>query len=243
MLRSYSTTEGRVDISETEFVRIYFSPESGFINSPIELIFENNTKGFLSYGNEFSLEYFDKENWTEIQLDINWEAILLGLGAGETRKGRFNLSLIEEFNNGKKGKYRYVKNFGISYDAYFEIVRTFKLYAELEIKQNNDCSCGAYTGFDTEMDNNYLLKINGVIHFYSETKGYHLECEFYDSYLSSDRFETKQYNYTGETTIFGDIIFMEKQEYYRIGSVKIVKNKGIVEFWDKQQNCNWVKIE
>jgi len=134
MLRSYSTTEGRVDISETEFVRIYFSPESGFINSPIELIFENNTKGFLSYGNEFSLEYFDKENWTEIQLDINWEAILLGLGAGETRKGRFNLSLIEEFNNGKKGKYRYVKNFGISYDAYFEIVRTFKLYAELEIK-------------------------------------------------------------------------------------------------------------
>jgi len=93
------------------------------------------------------------------------------------------------------------------------------------------------------MDNNYLLKINGVIHFYSETKGYHLECEFYDSYLSSDRFETKQYNYTGETTIFGDIIFMEKQEYYRIGSVKIVKNKGIVEFWDKQQNCNWVKIE
>jgi len=108
---------------------------------------------------------------------------------------------------------------------------------------NCDCMCSANAGFDTEMDNNYLLKISGVILLYSETNGYLLECEFYDSYLSSDSFGTIQNNYTGETAIFGDTIFMEKQEYYRIGSVKIVKNKGIVEFWDKQQNCNWVKIE
>jgi len=109
--------------------------------------------------------------------------------------------------------------------------------------KNCDCECGAYAGFDTEMDNNYLLKINGAIHVYSEPRGYSLECEFYDSYLRIDGFKTSKYNHTGETAIFGDTIFMEKQEYYRIGSVKIVKDKGIVEFWDKQQNCNWVKIE
>ena len=109
--------------------------------------------------------------------------------------------------------------------------------------KNCDCECGAYAGFDTEMDKKTLLKINGTIHFFSESKDYYLRCEFYDSYLSSDLFETLKYNFTEKTAIFGDTIFMEEQEYYRIGSVKIVKNKGIVEFWDKQLNCNWIKIE
>lgn len=45
------------------------------------------------------------------------------------------------------------------------------------------------------------------------------------------------------TKSFGDTIIMEKQDYYRIGMVKIIISKGIVEFWDKKQNCNWIMIE
>ena len=131
---AYLSKEGRVDINETEFVRIYFYPEGGFINSPIELVFENNTKGILTYGNEFSLEYYDKENWTEIKLDIMFPDNLLLLEAGEIRKGQFNLSLIKEYNNGKKGKYRYVRRFGVSYSPSIPSQIGLKLYVEFEIK-------------------------------------------------------------------------------------------------------------
>ncbi|MDR2908212.1 MAG: hypothetical protein LBU91_09530 [Bacteroidales bacterium] len=130
----YSTTEGKVDINETEFVKLYFSPESGSINSPVELILGNHTEGVLTFGQAFSLEYFDDENWTEVQLDINFEDIGLSLEAGGIRKGMFNLSLIDEYNNGKKGKYRYVKKFGLSYKFPFVTGETFPLYAEFEIK-------------------------------------------------------------------------------------------------------------
>jgi hypothetical protein len=130
-----STKErGRIDINENEFVSMYFSPESGSINYPVESIIENHTKGVLNFGNPFSLEYLDKENWTEIQLDINFEDIYLGLGPDETRKGWFNLSLIEEYNNGKKGKYRIGRNYSLSYNFPFEVYSSFNLYAEFEIK-------------------------------------------------------------------------------------------------------------
>ena len=70
-----------------------------------------------------------------------------------------------------------------------------------------------------------------------------MKCEFHNSYLDSDIFEIKKNNYTEEIAIFCDTIFIELQDYFRIGNVKIVKNKGIVEFWDKEHNCNWVKID
>ena len=116
---------------------------------------------------------------------------------------------------------------------------------------NCDCACSASAQFDTETANKFSLKIRGSINYSIsrdkiKKRNYYLECEFQFSYLGSDSFATEQYNFTGEkkeTAIFGDTIFIEKQECYRIGSVKIVKNKGIVEFWDKQQDCNWVKYE
>ena len=128
---AYSAKEGRYDLNETEYVRMYFSPESGFINSPVELIFENHTEGVLTFGTDFSLEYFDKDSWTKIQLDIAFENIELSLGAGEIRKGQFDLS---KYNNGKKGRYRYAKRFGVSYDFPFGIDNSFNLYAEFEIQ-------------------------------------------------------------------------------------------------------------
>ena len=108
--------------------------------------------------------------------------------------------------------------------------------------RNCDCLCASHAGFDTEQENKYSLNIQGSILFNGDdTKIYTLRCEFHDVY--TDEFETEKRDSIEDTAIFGDTIFMEKQAAYRISSVKIVKNKGIVEFWDKQQNCNWVKIE
>ena len=134
-IKIYSAKEGRFDVNETEFVRMHIAPDSGLIKSTAKLILENQTKGLLSYGKYFSLEYFDKENWVEIQLDINFEDIGLGLSAGEIHEGQFNLLLFEEHNKGKKGRFRFVKNFGVSYNfPYGGIDSSFKLYIEFEIK-------------------------------------------------------------------------------------------------------------
>ena len=112
---------------------------------------------------------------------------------------------------------------------------------------NCKCSCEADAGFNTDSDSKYSLKIEGRINFYNENSTSILSCNFYDAQLSNDNFETQEVvdNPYGEemTKSFGDTIIMEKQDYYRIGMVKIIISKGIVEFWDKKQNCNWIMIE
>ena len=132
-LKTFSAKEGKFEINENEFVRMYFTPESGLIDSYIELIIENNSKGIIDFGHNFILEYFDNESWREIKLDIEFPEILLGLSPEETHKGQFNLSLIEEYNKGEKGIYRYVKRFGFTYE-FPEITDSFILYSEFEIK-------------------------------------------------------------------------------------------------------------
>ncbi|MCL2327052.1 MAG: hypothetical protein FWC39_00920 [Bacteroidetes bacterium] len=128
--KTYSSKEGRFDINETEFVRMYYSPESGFLDSPVEFIIENHTNGVLHYGTEFSLEYFDKGNWTEVKLDIQFSQMLLGLSAGEIDKRMPNYLSYGK----KKGKYRYVKDFSVSYNPSVADVICFDLYTEFEIK-------------------------------------------------------------------------------------------------------------
>ncbi|MDR1698434.1 MAG: hypothetical protein LBR75_01235, partial [Prevotellaceae bacterium] len=59
----YSAAEGRFDVNENEFVRMYLSPASGFIDSPVELVIENHTESLLTFDAKFSVEYFDGENW------------------------------------------------------------------------------------------------------------------------------------------------------------------------------------
>ncbi|MCL1938461.1 MAG: hypothetical protein FWF52_08730 [Candidatus Azobacteroides sp.] len=135
----YSAEEGRFDVNETEFVTMKISPESGLINSDVKLIIENHTKGVLMYGTYYSVEYFDKENWMQIHLDnIAFEDIGFSLFVCETvERGFIKLSLIEENNNGKKGRYRVVKHFRLSYnfqDPWREIDSRFDLYIEFEIK-------------------------------------------------------------------------------------------------------------
>jgi len=110
-------------------------PDSGLIKSTAKLILENRTKGVLTYGTVFSLEYFDKDNWVKIQLGMIFSDIQLGLSAGEKYEGQFNLLLFEKYNKGKKGRYRFVKNFGLYYNFPLEEIHSsFNLYIEFEIK-------------------------------------------------------------------------------------------------------------
>jgi len=134
-IKAYSAKEVRFDINETEFVTMQVLPKNGFIHSPAELILENHTKGVLTYGTPFSFEYLNKNNWESIPLlEVAWENILLGIGAGETSKGWLNFSLIEKYNKGKKGKYRIGRRYGLYYNSFAEIVSSFNLYIEFEIK-------------------------------------------------------------------------------------------------------------
>ena len=108
---------------------------------------------------------------------------------------------------------------------------------------NCKCSCEANAGFDTDDSNNYSIGIEGRIHFYNENNTSILSCNFYDAQLSNDNFEIEKViinPYSNQLLeSFGDTVFIEKYEFYRIGNVKIIKSKGIVEFWDKKQNCVW----
>ena len=129
------TQEGRLDINKDEFITMRVSPKEISVNSPMKLIIENKAKGELFFGRVFSLEYFDKENWEQIQLDINFEFIGIILGTGKTEEELFNTS--EEFFS-KSGRYRIVKRF--TYFSNFlsreDSVIRFELYAEFEVKQN-----------------------------------------------------------------------------------------------------------
>ena len=139
--RAVSVKEGRFDINEDEFATMRMSPEDVFVNSSMKLIIENKTKGKLVYGAPFSLEYFDKENWTKIQFAEDFQFVALGytLKANETQEGQFN---IQEDYFSKLGRYRIVKRF--TYFSNFfaneednseePVIVDFTLYAEFEIK-------------------------------------------------------------------------------------------------------------
>jgi len=129
------TQEGRLDINKDEFITMRVSPKDVFVNSSMKLIIENKAKGDLLFGQDFFLEYFDKENWRRIQLDINFEDVGYILKANETLERQFYVS---ENDFSKLGIYRIVKNFTYSSNFLSEgsNIVDFILYAEFEVKQN-----------------------------------------------------------------------------------------------------------
>ena len=114
-------------------------------------------------------------------------------------------------------------------------------------KWNCKCSCEADFGFDTDLENKYSLKIEGRISVSEETNISVLSCAFYDAQISNDYFSITKEGinpYSNEnSSLFGDTIIIEKDNYYRIGMVEIIKGKGVTEFWDNKNNCTWKRIE
>jgi len=128
----------RFQISDDEFISMQISPKKISINSSVYLTIENYTKERIGYGAPFYLEYFNENNWTPIQWDINWIAIGCYRKAGETiTSGPMNLyPLIEEYNNSKKGRYRIIKDVDL-YDSRCDIgchIGTYYLCDEFEIE-------------------------------------------------------------------------------------------------------------
>ena len=131
----------------------------------------------------------------------------------------------------------------INEDTISLIINNYWTSDNYSYKCKNDCLCEANKGFESELNKKYSIKIFSYITYYSESKHSTFICEFHDSDLNSDEFLKKEYYSSLNNSIFGDTIFIEKQEYYRFGSIKIVKGKGILEFWDKENDCFWIKVE
>jgi len=128
---AYSIKEGRFNMGENEFVTMSVSPEDVFVNSSMKLTIENHSTSELLYTPVFSLEYFDKENWAPVQLDISFEDIGYILKVDEKVEGLFYVS--EKYFH-RLGKYRIVKSFSLSPNFPFETDSSFYLYAEFEVK-------------------------------------------------------------------------------------------------------------
>jgi len=115
---------GRIVINENEFITMQILPNEVSDVSVNNLRIENHTSIDITYGAPFYLEYFDTNDWTPILLDkIEWTDIGILLPAGEITENQIHLySLVNEYNNGKKGRYRITKNiFGVGICAEFEI--------------------------------------------------------------------------------------------------------------------------
>lgn len=115
------------------------------------------------------------------------------------------------------------------------------------IKWNCKCVCEAIMGFKTDFMVDQLLKIEGEILIYPEENKSELRMEFFNSQINSDYFainvENKNPYSDNYTNLFGDTIQVTKADTYRIETIKIVYGKGLIEFYDKKENCNWVKID
>lgn len=110
---------------------------------------------------------------------------------------------------------------------------------------NCKCSCGADAGFETDLSQDYHLRIIGNIN--AGENNFELICSFYDSTIHNDIFSyykegLNPFNQEVESSL-PDTINLDLQEFSRVNNVKIIKKKGIVEFWDKKQNCVWRLVE
>ena len=123
-------------ISDDEFISMQIIPEKVSINSSNVWRMENKTKKFMSYGTPFSLEYLEGNNWKSIQLWDIWTLNGLGLSAGEATEGQTSLySIVEEYNNGKKGRYRVIREVSLQSDRMNNAdAISFTLCAEFEIE-------------------------------------------------------------------------------------------------------------
>lgn len=165
-------------------------------------------------------------------------------GCKDTHCPAFPTKLVEYFpySNGEELKFMNTNN-----DTVTLKINNYRTSDSYSFDWNCKCVCEADAGFDTDNSDIYSIKIKGGIFFSNEDNTSILSCNFYDAQLSNDNFEIVKTieNPYSDTPIesFGDTVLMKKDDYYRFNSVKIIKGKGIVEFWDNNQNCNWILIE
>ena len=131
-LKVYAINEGRFDLNENEYVTIQIVPTDS-----LDLLkIDNHTGGCLIGGIEFSLAYFNDNNWESISIDTEWNLLLIALNAGKTTNIKTDLlSFVQTYNKGKKGRYLLIKEFQLVTDRIeHEFISDVNLGAEFEIK-------------------------------------------------------------------------------------------------------------
>ena len=131
------TNCGKFYINETESFLWCVVPHKVTKDSENRLIIKNHTKRVVRWSSPFSLEYFDEDEWIPIELkNAFWCEVPYSLLPGETRgdctffTNDLLYSLVKEYNNSKKGKYRISRN----YSVYHIEIFSFKVYVEFIVK-------------------------------------------------------------------------------------------------------------
>ena len=137
----------KVEISEGEYVMMQITPSTVSNNSTNFWIIENHTPYFLGWGTRFSLYYKEKNKWKQIDVGSIWEDIGFFLCPEKTKADQMNLySVVKNYNKGKKGRYRIVREYRLNAGSFLEIdcalehpvenrdfFKKISLYAEFEI--------------------------------------------------------------------------------------------------------------
>ena len=103
---------GIIEVSDSEFFMMQIAPSIVSAHSKNKFIVVNHTTYELYWNTAFTLEYLQKNQWTSVPITGDWINIGYVLYPGEifsneTIVGKKTLfKLIEEFNLGKKGRYR-----------------------------------------------------------------------------------------------------------------------------------------
>jgi hypothetical protein len=165
-------------------------------------------------------------------------------GCKQTYCPSFPPSLLDYFPYSKGEKLRFENQ---NNDTLVLFVNNCWATDSYSFSWNCKCSCGADAGFETKMDSIYLIEVSGSLDISNDTRVSIISCTISDEKTSSDDFYYRidgvdpflEENYK----LFGDTLLFKKDEFYRYNNVLVIRTKGIVQFWDKNHNCNWVKID
>ncbi len=122
---------------------------------------------------------------------------------------------------------------------------TYDISGSYDIKWNCKCGCDSRLDYFMESDSSLQLNIEGSLGYYFDGSSSELVCkfsskEFDDRFYFSKIFDDQ--SITDSNELLGDTININDESNYRYTEVTIVKNEGIVQFWDKEMNDYWVKL-
>ena len=120
---------GKLEINEEEYITMQILPKEVSANSKDTIRFENHTKQEMYADYSFSLEYFDKNCWTPVELENQIDPLIRHIcKAGATSNmGGYLYLLIERYDL-KKGRYKIIKEVSL------QNVGKYNICAEFEIK-------------------------------------------------------------------------------------------------------------
>ena len=124
-------------------------------------------------------------------------------------------------------------------DTLTTIVQKDSISEKLSYKSN--CPCGCY------IEKKFLisdsLKIEGFIGTYGEKT----DNTTFELHFQSDNFriiiENNNASLPKNKNLFGDTVIFSKPNVNNYNNIIVVKNKGIIQFYDKEKKCNWTLID